>query len=140
MAQNRLVRLSEIAGEEKPVVAPVIGPDIELHQRRAENVSGVEKFKRDARRDLARLVHVNRSKELHQQFDVLLVVKRLEQFLAVAAAALVDVFKVALLQEARIAQHHAAKFHSRLPRENPPAETLARQLRQVAGMVDVGVG
>ena len=53
---------------------------------------------------------------------------------------LVYVLQVALLQEARVSQHDVAELRRRLPREDAPAEALAHELRQVAGVVDVRVG
>ena len=60
MAQNRLIGLTEIAGEQKTVIMPVIGLDIKLHQRRTEDVPSVEELKRYTATNLSRLVHVSR--------------------------------------------------------------------------------
>ena len=83
---------------------------------------------------------IHRSEELHQRIHILFIVERLEQTLAFAPAALVDILKIALLEKAGIPQHDVAEFARRLPRENPTAEPLAHELRQIPRMVDVGVG
>ena len=124
MAQNRLVRLAEIAGKKQPMSFVVPATDVQLHERRPEDMASVEKFKRYAAGDLPRLMEMHWREKLHERIDILLVVKRLEERLSVPAAAFVDVFEVAFLKEARIAQHHGAKIGSRLPRKHPSAKTL----------------
>ena len=140
MAQDRLVRLAEVAREEQPVVVAVVAADVELDERRAEDVACVEELKRDAARDLARLVHVRRDEELHERVDVGLLVQRLEELLPFLAALLVDVVEVALLQEARVAQHDVAEVRRRLAREDAPGEALPHELRKVPRVVDVRMG
>ena len=102
-------------------------------------MAGVEELERDSAADLARLVHVRRDEQLHERVHVALVVERLERLLALLAALLVDVFEVALLQEARVAQHDVAEVGRGLPREHAAAEALPDELRQVAAVVDVRV-
>ena len=102
-------------------------------------MAGVEELERHAAAYLARLVHVGRHKQLHQRVDVMFVVQRLEELLAFPAAPFVDVFEVALLQEARVPQHYVAEVRRGLTREHPAPEALPDKLRQVPGMVDVRV-
>ena len=137
VAQDRLVGLPEVAGEEQAVVVAVVRADVELHQGRAEDVARVEELERDAAADLARLVQVRRHEELHARVYVALLVQRLEELLALLAALLVHVLEVALLQEARVAQHDVAQVRRRLAREDAPREALPHELREVARMVDV---
>ena len=106
---------------------------------KAEDVPGVEELERDAAAYLPRLVHVRRHEELHERVHVALLVERLEELLPLLAAALVDVLEVALLQEAGVAQHNVAEVGGRLAREDAPPEALPHELRQVPGVVYVGV-
>ena len=91
----------------------------------------VEELQRDAAADLSRLVHVRRHEELHQRLDVALLVERLEELLALLAALLVDVLEVALLQEARVAEHDVAEVRRRLTREDASSKALSDKLREV---------
>ena len=140
VADDRLVRLSEVSGEEKPVALAPVLPDVELHQGRTENMPGVEKLERYPFGDLPGFVHVQGREKLHQHIDVAFIVQRLEQGLALLRAPLVDVFKVALLQETGVSQHHVAEIRRGMAREHATAESLSDELRKVARMVDMGVG
>ena len=140
VAEYRLVRLAEVAREKQSVVVAVVGSDVELNERRTENVTSIEKLKRYSAAYLARRVHVRRNKELHQRIDVAFLVKRLKWLLAFLATLLVDVLEVALLEKARVAQHHVAQVGRGLPCEHASAKALPDELRQVAAVVDVRVG
>ena len=140
VAQYRLVGLPEVAGEQQPVVVAVVALYVELHKRGAEDVPRVEELERYAARYLAWLVHVGRHEELHQGVDVAFFVERLEELLAVALPLLVYVFQVALLQKARIAQHHVAQLRGGLAGEHAAPEALPHQLGQVARVVYVRMG
>ena len=118
----------------------MVRADVELNERRAEDVTRVEELKCYPPAYLARLVHVCRHKELHQRVDVAFLVKRLEGPLPFLAALLVDVLEVALLEKARVAQHHVAQVGRGLPCEHAPAKALPDKLRQVAAVVDVRMG
>ena len=120
-------------------MAALLRADVQLNERRAEDVTRVEEFKRDSRGDFARRVQMNRREELHEDVHVAFVIEWLKQVLAITPALLVHVFEVALLEKARISEENVAKFHGGLPREHAPAESLADELRQIAGVVDVGV-
>ena len=121
------------------MVVAVLGMNVELDESRAENVAGVEEFECDARGDFARRMQMRRDEKLHKGIDVRLFVKGLEEFFAFAFALLVDVFEVALLEEAGVAQHNVAKFGCGLAGEDAAAEALAHELWKVARVVDVGV-
>ena len=118
----------------------VVALDVELHESRAEDVSRIEELEGYAARDLAWFVHVCRHEKLHECVDVGLLVQRLEKLLALAPALLVYVFQVALLQKARVAQHHVAQLGRRLAGEDASAEPLPDKLRQVARVVYMGMG
>ena len=139
MAEDRLVRLAEVAAEEETVVVPGAAGDVQHHLRAAEDVPRVEERERDALEYLARLVQVERLEERDQRVDVLLRVERLEQVLALRAALLVHVLEVAHLQEAAVAQHHVDEVDRGRARIDLAAEPAPHELRQVARMVDVGV-
>ena len=113
--------------------------DIQLNERRAEDVPCIEKFKSDSRGDFARRVQMDRNEKLHEDIYITFAIEWLKQVLAITPALLVHVFEVALLEKARISEENVAKFHGGLPREHAPAESLADELRQIAGVVDVGV-
>ena len=102
-------------------------------------MTGVEKFKRKAGCDFARLMHMQRREKLHKRSHVGFVVERLEEILAVAAALFVDVIKVALLEKARVAQEHFTELGRSVACENAPAEALPHKLWKVAGMIDMRV-
>ena len=140
VAEYRLVRLAEVPRKQQPVVVTVVGADIELDQRGAEDMPGVEELERHPSAYLARLVHVGRHEQLHQRVDVAFFVKRLEQLLAFPAAPLVDVFEIALLEKARVAQHYVAQIGRGLPCEHPSAEPLPDELGEVPAMVYVRMG
>ena len=117
----------------------VLRMDVELDEGRAEDVAGVEEFERDAGGDFARRMEMRWDEELHEGIDVRFFVEGLEEFFAFAFALLVDVFEVALLEEAGIAQHDIAKFGCGLAGEDAAAEALAHELWKVARVVDVGM-
>ena len=117
----------------------VLGMNVELDESRAENVAGVEEFERDAGGDFARRMEVRRHEKLHKGIDICFFVEGLKEFLAFAFALLVDVFKVALLEEAGVAEHDVAEFGCRLTREDASAEALAHELWEVARVIDVRV-
>ncbi len=102
VAQDRLVRLAQVAREEQPVPPPAVRADVELHKRGAQDVPGVEELQRDPRRDLPRRVQMDGREELHQRVHVAFLVERLEEVLALLAPLFVHDLQVALLQKARI--------------------------------------
>ncbi len=115
----------------------VLRMDIELDEGGAEDVAGVEEFERDAGGNFARRMQMRRDEKLHEGVDIRLFVEGFKKFFAFAFALLVDVFEVALLEEAGVAQHDVAKFGCGLAGEDAAAEALAHELRQVARVVDV---
>ncbi len=115
----------------------VLGMDVELDEGGAEDVAGVEEFERDAGGNFARRMEMRWDEKLHEGVDIRLFVEGLKKFFAFAFALLVDVFEVALLEEAGVAQHDVAKFGGGLAGEDAAAEALAHELREVAGVVDV---
>ena len=121
------------------MAAALLRANVQLNERRAEDVPCIEKFKRDSRGDFAWCVQMNRNKKLHEDVHIALVVEWLEQVLAIAPTLFVYVFKVALLEKARISKENIAKLHGGLPREHTPTESLADELRQIAGVIDMGV-
>ena len=92
------------------------------------------------RRDLRGCMEVNGLHQLHQRLHVTFIVEFLKEVLALRLALLVDVFEVALLQEAGIAQHDVTELAGLGAGEHASAEPGPHELRQVAGMVDMGVG
>ena len=121
------------------MVATAVVLDVQLDQRAAKDVPGVEELESHAPAYLPRLVHVRRLEEMHQRVHVGLFVQRLEELLALPAALLVHILEIALLEKARIAKHDVAKLCSGLSREDAAPEALPDKLRQVAGMVYVRV-
>ena len=117
----------------------VLRMDVELDEGRAEDVAGVEELEGDAGRDFAWRMEMRWDEELHEGIDIRLFVEGFEEFFAFAFALLVDVFEVALLEEAGIAQHDIAKFGCGLAGEDAAAEALAHELWKVARVVDVGM-
>ena len=117
----------------------VLRMDVELDEGRAEDVSGVEEFEGDAGGDFARRMEMRWDEELHEGIDVRFFVEGLEEFFAFAFALLVDVFEVALLEEAGVAEHDIAEFGCGLAGEDAAAEALAHELWKVARVVDVGM-
>ena len=83
---------------------------------------------------------MHRRHQLHQRIDVRLVVKLLEEFLALRLALLVHVLHVTPLEEAGVAEHYVAEVDGLASREDPSAKARLHELRQVAGVVDVRVG
>ena len=118
----------------------VLRMDVELDEGGAENVARVEELERNAWSDFARRMQMRRNEKLHKGIDVRFFVEGLEEFFAFAFALLVDVFEVALLEEAGVAQHNVAKFGCRLAGEDAAAKALAHELGKVARVVDVRVG
>jgi hypothetical protein len=121
------------------MTAALLRTDVQLNERRAEDMTGIEEFERDSRGYFARSVQMNRDEKLHENIHVALVIERLKEVLAVSSALFVYVFKVAFLEEARVSKKDVAKFHCGLPREHSPAESLTDELRQIAGVIDVGM-
>jgi hypothetical protein len=79
VADDRRVRPAEVAGEDDAPRLLSRVARVDLDDRRAEDVPGVAERRRDARRDLDRLVVVERPEVLHRLFRVADVVEGLEE-------------------------------------------------------------
>lgn len=122
------------------MIVAMLRMNVELDESGAEDVARVEELERNARGDFARRMQMRRDEKLHKGIDVRFFVEGLEKFFAFAFALLVDVFEVALLEKAGVAQHNVAKFSCRLAGEDAAAKALAHELGKVARVVDVRVG
>ena len=95
MHQIPFLLQTKVAGKHQPVTLRNAAADIQLGDGGAEDVSGIVEGERNARTDFGGRVQMHGPHQLHERFDVALLIERLEEVLALRAAFLVDVFQVA---------------------------------------------
>ena len=112
---------------------------VSVHRRRAEDVPGRPQPQDDAPGDGHVLVERHRLEQRQGALDVVGVVQR-EGGTVLGEAASVGVRRVLLLEVGAVAEHDRGELGGLRGAADRPAEALPDQARQVAGVVEVGVG
>ena len=139
IAQDRHPAPAQVAGESQPFGKPIL-LDIEHGDRRAQNVARVTEGQGHAR-GYRKGAAVAQAYELFQAIGCILHgVERLQRWQTPPGPLLVHIDGIVLLDVARIAQHGRAQVATGRGGEDIAAKPILDQRRNVARMVDVGVG
>ena len=132
--QERVVRTSEVAAEGHPLPSQA-----QRGGGGAEDVSRRAQREGDVRSQPQRVLEVHRLDQLQCLLDVAVVVQR-ERGAVPGEAGVVGVAGVLLLQVGAVPQDDGRQVGGLGGARHPAAETVLDQPRQVAGVVEVGMG
>ena len=142
IAQDLVAAAADVAGKKEPLLlsAVVLVDDLQQDLRRAEDVAGVEKGQRHPVGDRHRPLVAERHELAQAALGVLLHIERFDRRQAVLGAVLVEPLGVLLVDVGAVVQHDLAQVARCEGRVDVAREALLAEVRQVAAVVDVGVG
>ena len=136
VAQERLVRLAEVAREDELRLLVAL-LHVDLEDSRAEDVARIAEEDAQVVRQAQLLVIGDRRELLERVHRIVDAVERLDRLIAAPPPLAVHQLRIRLLDVRRVGQHDPDEVTRRLRRVDRPLEALAHELRHEAAVVDM---
>ena len=139
VAQDRLVRPADVAGEVQRRRGIVALAEVQPHARRAKHVARLLILRQQAGHDLKQTPIGYRLEHLQRRYCVFMLVQRFDGGELLSLALLVDVGDVFLLYVGGIGQHDGAQIARGGRAEDRPIKAVFHQFGESGGVVGVGM-
>ena len=142
IAQDFVAAAADVAGEEEALLLVAVFPvdDFEQHLGGTEDVAGVVEGQRHAVAERHRALVADADELAQAALGVFLEIEWLDGRQVVFGAVLVEPFGVLLLDMRAVCQHDLAEVAGGESGVDVAAEALLAEVREIAAVVDVGVG